>query len=182
MSTLESFKQHLERTESPRTVTAYLADASEFERFRAGRPVSIDTLEAWVATVNHGRKPQTVGRKLAGVRRWLAFLGRHGDMEATAALAILTGGYQITRGPRQIDRRQIQPVTAEEYLAARDCAPVWGRHLMDLLWWTGCRISEAIGDPVAGIPHLTIRDGLALTRDGYVQTAGGNYPLDGGEE
>jgi len=170
---LEGFREHLERTESPRTVLAYFADGAAFEAFRAGRPAGIDLYEAWADSVNHGRcRPKTFARKKAGVNRWLAFLARHGDQEAARTLAILHGGYKVGPQVRPADRKRVEPVTPEEYRDAGARAPAWGRALMALLWWAGPRISEVVGDPLAGIPALTVADGRALASEGCTVTRG----------
>ncbi|MGH2625195.1 MAG: tyrosine-type recombinase/integrase [Anaerolineales bacterium] len=172
--TLDGFREHVRQVSAPRTALAYSKDAEGFEEFRAGRPLTLALVEAWAAGLDHGRlNAQTVARKTAALKAWLGHLGAHGDDDALRLVQVLRA-YRTSRGPRQADRRQVEPVTREEYREARARAPEWGRHLMDLLWWTGCRISEVLGDVQASvpIPPLTVRDGLGLVSRGYARTVG----------
>ncbi len=169
--TLEGFREHLGRTGSPRTVTAYMRDARLFEVFRRNDPLSVDALERWVASFI-GINPQTTSRRLAAVRRWLAFRAKSGDGEAFQTLVVLQSGYQVARGPREADRRCVAALTVDEYHDARARAPEWGRTLMGLLWLTGARISEIIGDGLAGIPALTVEQGRELAERGFTRTRG----------
>ncbi len=66
----------------------------------------------------------------------------------------------------------MRPITREQYEALHAGASGRYRALFDLLWWTGARISEALGDAVTGIPALIGADVLALVERGYVQTSG----------
>lgn len=170
--TLDTFKTHLQATAgSGRTVLAYTADAERFEDYRASRPVTMDLYEAWVGTLE-ALRPQTVTKKRAAVNRWLAYLGRHGDDGAARTLGILAGGYKVGRRVRERDVEPVEPVTEIEYQAALGRAPVWGQHLMRLLWSSGARISEVIGDEIAGIPALTVGQGAQLVKTGHTGTVG----------
>ncbi len=170
--TLEAFTQHMTQVASPRTALAYGRDSEEFEGFRAGRSLSLPLVEEWAAGLNRGRlNPQTIKRKEAALKAWLGFLGAHGD-DGALRLAQTLRVYRVSRGPRQADRKRVEAVTAAEHEAAFVAAPLWGRHLMSLLWSTGCRISEVVGDAVSGIPALTVADGRALVQAGHVTTTG----------
>lgn len=173
MVDLTKFESHLRGTVgSERTVRCYLSDAREFVAFAGNRPADVDTVEAWVASLNHGRcKPQTISRKVAGVRRFLGFVARHGDGAALKTLEILRA-YKVTPAVRQADVKQVRAVTREEYDALRTKGDSRMQALLAAAWWTGARVSELLGDPLTGIPPLTVEDGLRLVCEGYTVTRG----------
>lgn len=170
--TLEAFQAHLQHTASSgRTVLSYMEDARRFEDFRADRGSTIDLYEAWIETLS-ALRPQTVQRKRAGVNRWLAFLARHGSQEAVGTLAILQAGYRVGRKVRERDVEAVTLATEEHYQRALREAPPWGQQVASLLWNTGARVSEIVGDPIAGIPALTVERGAELVGQGHTETFG----------
>jgi site-specific recombinase XerD len=171
--TLDGFAAHLAQTCGSRhTSIRYLADGREFVAFLDGRRVSVAVVEAWAAALNLGaRRPQTVSRKLSAVRRLLGFLAARGDEAAKETLVILRD-YRVCLPIREGDVREVRSITATEYAALREQLPQWGMVLADLLWASGARISEVVGDPVAGIRHLTVADGLRLVTEGFTTTTG----------
>jgi integrase len=163
----------MERISAPRTALAYLRDAEAVEAFRQGRQLTLGLIENWL---NDGRlRPQTIKRRESGLRAWLGFLGAHGD-DVALRLSQVMRAYRVAKGPRQADRRPVRPVTTEEYnkVADSDNVPHWGKALAALLWSSGARISEVLGDPLASLPilPLTVADGLTLAERGWVETKG----------
>lgn len=170
MNTLAAFEAHLRATcGSPRTVIAYTTDSREFLAFLGNRLADIDAVEEWVASLSH--RPQTIARKLAAIRRLLGYLARHGDEAAAKTLAVVRN-YKLTPAIRQADKRVVEPITRETYYSIREAASPLYRALFDVLWWTGGRISEVVGDAVADIPPLGIGSLRALVERGCVETVG----------
>jgi len=170
---LGKFEEHLRATcGSERTVRAYLSDSRAFVRFLNGRLPDIDAVEAWVSGLNHGaNRPQTIQRKLAALRRYLGYAARYGDQVAEKSLLILRD-YRVAPPVRQVDAEEIRPITREQYETLRERASPFYRNLFAVLWWTGARISEVVGDGVTGIPPLSGADMKALVEQGYVRTQG----------
>jgi integrase len=98
-------------------------------------------------------------------------MSRHGDDVAGKTLEILRD-YRIGPPVREADVQQRRAVTAGEYQGARAKAAPRYIALVDLLWWTGCRISEVVGDETAGIPALTIGQAVLLVQTGTIITRG----------
>lgn len=169
--TLDTFKTHLLDTASGRTVLSYMADARAFEAFRSGRPANMDLYEEWVGTLA-GLRPQTVWRKRAAVNRWLAYMTRHGDASSSVTLSVLQAGYRVGRQVQERDRSEVEPATEEEFRWVLNQAPEWGKQVASLLWWTGARVSEIVGDGVAGILALSVIQGEAMLQEGYTETFG----------
>jgi site-specific recombinase XerD len=169
MDTLAEFEDHVRAAcGSERTVFPYTTDAREFIAFLGGRTADIDAVEQWAASLNHRRcKPQTVGRKMAAVRRLLGYVARHGDEAAAKTLAILHD-YKVTPAVREADLHRRRAVNEVEYRTAMARATPRDAALMTLLWWTGCRIDDA----VAGIPPITVGDARALVTDRAIITSG----------
>jgi site-specific recombinase XerD len=170
---LDSFEAHLAATcGSGRTVLAYLTDARQFAQFLGDRPATIDAVEGWVGSLNHGsHRPQTIARKRAAIRRLLGYMSRHGDDVAGKTLEILRD-YHVGPPVREADIQQRRAVTDPEYQDARTKATPRYKALIDLLWWSGCRISEVVGDQTAGIPALTIGQAVLLVQTGTIITRG----------
>jgi site-specific recombinase XerD len=170
---LAAFEDHLRMTcGSGRTVIAYIADAKAFLAFAEDQPPAIDLVERWVNSLNHGRmRPQSIARKKAGLRRWLGYAARHGDDVAGKTLEILRD-YRIGPPVREADVQQRRAVTEAEYQEARSKATPRYKALVDILWWSGCRISEVVGDETAGIPALTIGQAVLLVQTGTIITRG----------
>lgn len=172
MVDLGKFEEHLQQTSGLRTAASYASDARSFIAFLGDRLVSLREVEAWIASMNHGtHKPQTLARKRAAVSRLLGFLAAEGNREAFEALVILRH-YKVAPPIRQVDRRAVQAITREQYEELRAKASTRYGALLDLLWSSGCRISEALGDPVSGIRPLTGADIQRLVDNGYVETSG----------
>lgn len=171
MTTFEEYLQG--RGRSPHTIKSYLGGVGEFTSFLGAREPTLDLLETWVDGLNHGRlTPQSTAQKIVAVRRWLAYSARHGSDPAQKMLTVLSAGYQVGRAVKQRDRKIVSPVTTDEFDEAMGRADAITSAIMLLLWWTGARMSEVVGDFRVGIPALTVADGESLVGDGHVQTFG----------
>ncbi len=106
----------------------------------------------------------------AALRRFLGFAACHGNEAVLRTLEILHA-YKVTPA-RQVDAKPTAPVSRETYAVLRERSGAHYRSLWDVLWWTGARISEVLGDVVTGIPPLSGADVLALVERGHVQTQG----------
>lgn len=172
MTNLAEFENHLRRiNRSERTVEAYISDAQEFLTFAGPREPSVALVEEWVTSLRFRLKPQSVARKLASVRSLLGHAAAHGNDEAAKVLVVLEN-YQVVPKVRQTDVERPQVLDRETYLAARAATTGRGRAILDILWHTGARISEVLGDARIGIPPLTVQDGRTLVERGYVTTNG----------
>ena len=172
MTSLAQFEDHLRRiNRSERTVEAYVSDAQEFLAFAGDRAPSVSLVEDWVTSLRFRLRPQSVARKLASVRSMLGYAAAHGNDEAAKVLIVLEN-YQVVPRVRQIDVEKPRGIDRETYLAARGRTSGRGRALLDVLWHTGARISEILGDKRIDIPPLTVHDGRMLVGRGYVVTAG----------
>ncbi len=152
------------RGASPRTLTAYRRDVSNYLGFLAGHwggpagaaalgQVSTADLRAWMAHERgRGLSARSLARALSAVKSFHAWLAEARGLPAAAVTA--------TRGPRVKPRlpRPVSPDAAraliatveaqslEPWMAARDAA------VMTLLYGCGLRISEALGLRQADAP------------------------------
>jgi len=164
---LDEFLQALEVEESAsaHTVRAYRTDLSHFGRFlgawlegtetdyrgsglpdglRAADPREIDpsAVRAWVARMHSaGLTPVTMGRKLAAVRSFCAWLCRMGVLETNPARAV-----HNPKTPQSLPRFLSEP-EIESLLAAPDDTELGRRDraVLELLYATGLRASELTG-------------------------------------
>ncbi len=141
----ESFVLLLGAQRSPRTVDAYRRDLAAFAAFRGG-PVGDATtaeIEQWLASMRaDGLSASTLARRLAATRsylRHLILIGKRLDNPASAVAS--------PRRPRSVPRtlsaseaeRLIEATNGTGPRAMRD------RALVELLYGSGLRVSEALG-------------------------------------
>ena len=166
MDRIDSFLQQLELGQhaSPMTVRCYRTDLREFEAFlktglkgwrrggtftegptRAPALTAVDHLmvRAYLAFLHErGVSRATVARKLAAVRSFYRELTRVGAMTANPAALVAT--------PKQ-EKRLPRPMSEEEVRALLDSAfggepaDARDRAILELLYATGCRVSELVG-------------------------------------
>jgi len=159
---LKRFEQHLtiERNVSPRTVTAYLRDARDFQQFllqlelpgepeRWCRLVDLLLLRRYLAQL-HGRCGKTsIARKLSSLRVFFRYLVREGELEVSPVDGLATPRREQYL-PRVLSAEQVghlldQPLTGKRSLALRDLA------IFELIYSCGLRVSELTGLDVASV-------------------------------
>ncbi|MCY3649218.1 MAG: tyrosine recombinase XerD [Acidimicrobiaceae bacterium] len=150
----------VERGRSPRTVEAYRRDLLRYAGHVAARERSLDDVGtgdviAFVRALQHGGlAPASVTRMLVSVRglhRFLAAEGHRGD-DPTVDVEIPS----LPRGlPKALSVAQVaslmDAVVGDDPPARRD------RAVLELLYGTGCRISEAGS---LSLPDVDLHDGL----------------------
>lgn len=139
----------VERGLSPHTRAAYRTDLREFERFLAARritsPGAIGRAEI-VAFLMEGRdaglRSATIARRLAAIRSWFRYLHAEGLLAADVAETM--DAPRLWRVlPDALTQREV-----DRLLAAPDLDRPNGvrdRALLELLYATGLRVSEAAG-------------------------------------
>ena len=152
---IELFRDWLavEEGRSPHTVSAYGRDVAGYVAWLARGGLAPETaatqdLERWLASMEGGLAPRTVARRLAAVRtyhRWLAARGARAD-DPTRGL----DGVRVPLGlPAALTVEQVAgligAVRGDDPRALRD------RALLEFLYATGARISEACGADVADV-------------------------------
>ena len=166
MDRIDDFLKHLAlgRHASPMTVRCYRTDLREFESFlktglrsfrrggawsegatRAPALTAVDhtMVRAYLAFLNErGVSRATVARKLAALRSFYRELNRQGLVSGSPAAMVAT--------PRQ-EKRLPHPMTEDEVRVLLDSAFGGGerdlrdRSILELLYATGCRVSEVVG-------------------------------------
>jgi len=143
----------LEEGRSPHTIDAYRRDIGAYAAWVGEAGSSPETagpseLERWLAAMSGVAAPRTVARRLAAVRtyhRWLVARGARAD-DPTRGL----DGVRVPSGlPKALTvdqvTRLLESVTGDDPRARRD------RALLEFLYATGARISEACGADVADL-------------------------------
>lgn len=144
----------IEQGRASKTIEAYRRDLREYEgwltaRRKTSMTASSADVEAFVAYLRkHGKAPRSVARQFAAVRmlhKYLAIEGERADDPAA-----LVDGVRVPSGlpkPLQEDEvtRLIAAITGEDSFARRD------RALIEFLYATGARISEACGLSLADL-------------------------------
>jgi len=154
---LAVFEGHLddERGLTAHTVVAYLRDARQFAAFCADfaidDPDEVEplVLRRWLASLTErGYARASLGRKAAAIRGFFALLRRRG---------LVTDDPALTLGSPRAERRLprvLKPDQVARLLVAPDPATVTGlrdRALLELLYASGARVSEAVGLDVGAI-------------------------------
>lgn len=138
----------IEQGRAEKTIEAYRRDLREYEDWLATRRVSSQTaqsrdVEAFVANLRkHGKAARSVARQFAAVRMLHKYLVVEGERDDDPAA--LVDGVKVPSGLpkplREDDVTQlIASITGDDSFARRD------RALVEFLYATGARISEACG-------------------------------------
>jgi integrase/recombinase XerC len=147
---LESLSQG--RNYSPRTISAYLLDLSQFEEFLRrdgdGRAVGLALVDLRLLRrflgelMDAGLSPRSVARKVACLKSFFRFLRRKGVVSSDPT-SLLSPPKAPKRLPRYLDeegaRRLMEQPDRSTPVGARDAA------ILELFYSTGIRLSELIG-------------------------------------
>ncbi len=141
---------------SDHTVRAYRRDVENYLAFLSRRgttPQSADsrTGRAYIAELSRtGRQPSSINRALSAIRGFHRFASTHGYFSSDPFTAVRSskGGGKL---PDVLFEREIEELLAriapgdDGFAASRD------RALMEMLYSTGCRVSEVVGMNVTDV-------------------------------
>jgi integrase/recombinase XerC len=163
--TLKRFIEHLasERRASRHTVLAYGSDLEALARFvrkRLGRAVKVEDIDklmlrSWLAELSRDVAPVTLGRKLASVRTFFAWLERETLVRRNPAAQLATPKLRrklptflgAEAAAEMMEAPLGTAVTEPERL--RDAA------LLEVLYGSGLRVSELVG---LDLDHVSIEN------------------------
>ncbi len=146
-----------ERGLADNTVVAYRGDLRQYLQFTGEDPVGAAMVGAfleWLAEL--GLSPESVARKLAAVKGYHRFLCEEGDASDDPTIGVSV--------PKRRERLPKALATEEVFamLATPAITTVAGRRdaaLLEFLYSTGCRVSEAVG---LDLGRLDTEQGAAL--------------------
>ena len=168
---IDRFANYLkyQRNASPHTVRNYLSDLDQFHDYLSPRDASGGRRETDVHQIDHitireymaelykdKRKKTSIARKLATLRTFFKFLCREQVLELNPA--------RLVSSPR-LEKRLPKVISIDEvvqFIETPDTDTVLGtrdRAIIELLYATGCRVSEIAGMNLDDIDfkHATIR-------------------------
>jgi integrase/recombinase XerC len=145
---VEAFQMHLrvERRASPHTLRAY---ATELARLRAflGDPdwarVAVDDLRRFLKDRSEQVGRRSLGRTVATMRSFFAWLRREGRSERDPASLLSAPRFPRTL-PRYLSESQTEQLF-DDRLAIDDESSARDRALLEVLYGSGLRASEAVG-------------------------------------
>ena len=154
----------IERNSSPHTRSAYRSDLEDFCRFLAStyslssanqiEEIDRNTLRRYLAQIHPTHNKATINRKLSALRTFFLYLVREGIISVSPAASL--------SAPR-IDRYLPSVLTVDEasaLMAARpasDELSLRDRAIVELLYSSGLRVSEAVG---LNVGHLDFPQAL----------------------
>lgn len=149
-SPAEEFLQWLtiERGRSPATIEAYRHDIDEFcewmrTRHRPARRASEEDFEQYFGHLREGtHADSTVARAMSSLRGWFGFMLDEGQInhDPTGRLKPSRRGRSL---PKPLGEREMS--TLLNSLGTHDATALRDRALLELLYGTGARVSEAVG-------------------------------------
>ena len=186
---LAAFTQYLEveRAYSPRTVEVYTRDVAALRahlRAKRDRDIALARLStidvrSFLASLFDGNEPATMSRKLSSVRAFCAFLVKREVIGANPAAAVrgpkkkrglpraldVDDAFRLVEAPTATGRTSHRTLSSAEearhaLLRLRDAA------LLELLYGTGLRVSEACGLDIDDIDRDRYNTTMLLVRRG----------------
>lgn len=137
----------VEKGRSPATVAAYRRDLAALIAWMGERSLPLgrlveEDLEAYADELRADHAAGSVARALSAVRGWLGFLADEGVLESDPAARLVAG-----RRPRGLPKPLSEAAAARLIDAIPDATPAdrRDRALLELLYGTGARVSEAVG-------------------------------------
>lgn len=152
---IQRFIAHIdiERGLSKKTVSAYASDLQDYtcwlydeRKIKDITTISQLDIESYIRTLNElGLGTRTVARRLASIHEWHRFMLAHGDIQADVS-AQVKAPKQAEYLPDVLSIEEVNRVIeaagnfgSEDAISIRDAA------LLEFLYATGARISEAVG-------------------------------------
>lgn len=146
-----------ERGLSPNTVSAYRRDLGQYAAFLGGRSPSTELIDEWMAGLRErGLAATTVARKVAAVRGLHRFEAVEGEAADDPSALV-----EPPRRPQSIPKA----LTVDETLRLLDGieltteAGIRDSALLEFMYATGCRVSEAVGVDLA---HIDLVDQVVV--------------------
>jgi len=138
----------IERGRSPATIEAYRRDIDEFcgwmrERKRPVRLASEGDVEEYFGQLRAAKRADSsVARATSSLRGWFGFMLDEGEIEhdPTGRLKPARRGRSL---PKPLGEREMTVLL--DSLATHDATALRDRALLELLYGTGARVSEAVG-------------------------------------
>jgi integrase/recombinase XerD len=138
----------IERGRSPATIEAYRHDIDEFcewmkQRRRVARDATDDDFEEYFAQLRDSqRADSSVARAMSSLRGWFGFLVDEGEISHDP-----TGRLKPARRSRSLPKPlgEREMTTLLDSLGTQDATALRDRALLELLYGTGARVSEAVG-------------------------------------
>ncbi|MGA2433391.1 MAG: site-specific integrase, partial [Acidimicrobiales bacterium] len=138
----------IERGRSPATIEAYRRDIDEFcgwmrERKRPVRLASEGDVEEYFGQLRAAKRADSsVARATSSLRGWFGFMLDEGEIEhdPTGRLKPARRGRSL---PKPLGEREMTVLL--DSLATNDATALRDRALLELLYGTGARVSEAVG-------------------------------------
>ncbi len=149
----QNFLRHLAQARhmSPNTLRAYGTDLRAFLSWLpqgAGAPTRLQIRRYLVDLQDRGLKATTIQRKLASIRSFFRFLREQRGLSEDPA-KLVKGPKTPSRIPRFLTEGEIDQLLAlefdKDFFGSRD------RAILEFLYSTGCRVSEAANLPLASL-------------------------------
>ncbi len=140
----------IEKGRSPATVEAYDRDLTALGRWLATRSQNVRTMDAplleeYLASQRaQGLSASTVTRSLAAIRGFYAFLVDEGLASGSPASGV-TPGRRRRSLPKPLSEDAIDRLLSAHRLTSSPALALRDQVLLELLYGTGCRVSEAVG-------------------------------------
>ncbi|MGE5238794.1 MAG: site-specific tyrosine recombinase/integron integrase [Chloroflexota bacterium] len=160
---IEKFLRHLEseRGVSPHTLRAYGRDLREFAAYCRCGPEEVDLVDirGFISSrITAKRAKTTVARQLAALRSFFRFLHREGYIKVNRAKLVAS-----PRTPKHLPRFLTvdEAFDLVETPRGMGLTPVRDRAILELLYSSGLRVSEAVG---LNVDEVNVREGLVKVR------------------